>query len=82
MWLWIFYKKQCFLELHKILTSAKMPDFFFTESSLKGMVPDGAKLIYVQPIVLEQLKSGMMVFDQESPDKIYGRLSCTMTEID
>jgi len=45
--------------------SNKERDDFFTESSLKGMVPDGAKLIYVQPIVLEQLKSGMMVFNQE-----------------
>jgi hypothetical protein len=40
-------------------------DDFFTESSLKKLAPEGVKLINVKPIVLENLKSGMMVFDQE-----------------
>ena len=45
--------------------SNKERDEFFTEAALKEMAPEGAKLIKAQPIVLENLKAGMMVFDQE-----------------
>ena len=38
-------------------------DDLFVESELKGMVPEGAKFISVKPIVLDDHKGAMIIYD-------------------
>jgi len=44
--------------------SQKELDEFFTENELGEMVPQGAKVISAKPIVLDNHKGGMIIFDQ------------------
>lgn len=49
-------------------------DRMFTAASLKDFVPDGGKLIESKPIILEDQKGGMLVYDVTA-----GRLDLTIT---
>jgi len=49
-------------------------DEFFTESELRGMVSDGGKFISAKPIVLDNHKGAMILFDQSVQ-----RLDLTLT---
>lgn len=49
-------------------------DEFFVESELRGMVPDGGKFISAKPIVLDNHKGAMILFDQSAQ-----RLDLTLT---
>jgi hypothetical protein len=39
-------------------------DDFFSPQELRGMIPKGASFISAQPVVLDNQKGGMMIFDQ------------------
>lgn len=49
-------------------------DEFFTNKSLQKMVPAGGKFIYAKPVILDNNKAGVVVFDQTAQ-----RLGTTMT---